>query len=178
MVRGVLLGIGAFSLLVGLWLLVPEMLARGGSPKAYQAAARIAAVRSDLYAKSAELRAGDGAASNAARAVRLSPLLPHQWLLIAEAFAAAPDKHDPEGALTMAFFTGPGQRTDARPRLALASTALRLGNPELCDLLRSDIDYLGREGKSGSSPSVVSEIVAKAPIVNRTCLARLTGTPL
>jgi hypothetical protein len=175
MVRGGLLGIGAFSVLIGLWQIGPAVMASTGSPAVQHSAARLALLRSDLYASAADRGTGDAATSDAARAVRLSPLRSHAWLQIAEAFANSNGKHDPEGALTMAFFTGSGQAADARSRVTLATTALSLDKPELCDLLRSDLDRLAKD-QDGTSAPTLGDVVAKAAASNRPCLERLIGT--
>lgn len=184
------IALAVFAIIVGAWVGLPDIFASpGASERRLRLAAQISLVRSDLWARAANRsglasgavsadpldRSADAARAGkeAEHALRLSPLLSAQWLLLAasvEGPTAAPFR---ESALTMAFFTGPGQRGEVPRRFALAAQSLSLDRPELCDLLRPDAAFLLKRGQPNSS--TLADRFAAAPAANLPCLQAIGG---
>ena len=183
--RSFLIAVAAFAVLSGLWLAVPGLMARGDAESgAGKIAARLAWFRSDLWARGATTVANAAtggavletpAAANlkahaARRALRRSPLRSDLWLALAG--APGSDAAATEAAITMAFFTGPGQRADVPARLRRAAQVLDLHRPDLCDMLRPDIGFELKQGAAGAT--IVAAAKRNVPDANAACVDRLT----
>ena len=181
--RTVLSFAAAAALFLGIWTLVPEIVTRMGSAgQGARLAARIAAIRSDFWAEAArgstrskgtsagEPPGSDGneAGSAAVHALRLSPLNAEAWLALASHIS---DPTSQEPALTMSFFTGPGERSIVDRRLALVAKNPRFGQAELCSLLRPDVDFEIKRGEVGRT--ALHNAFANAPSVTQECVRGL-----
>ena len=181
--RTVLNSAAVLALLLGIWTLVPDLVARVDSADhGSRLAARIAAVRSDVWAEAARTSArssgtsdvktpeieGGASRSAAVRALRLSPLNAEVWLALASRIS---DPTHQEPALTMSFFTGPGDPSIVDRRLTLVARNPRFGQAELCSLLRPDVDFEIRRG--GVGRIALHNALADAPPANTKCLKDL-----
>ncbi|CAL8970980.1 hypothetical protein RHODGE_RHODGE_03583 [Rhodoplanes serenus] len=172
-------GLFAFAILImacGGWLLVPELVRPGESgrlettPEAREAsasrsllAARLGAIRGDLWADAAmilvaalpgvtEVASGEAfpraihpkARVAAERAVRLAPYDPTAWFAFAAVLPAARATEDGRGPTTatlleMAFLTGPDDEALRLPRAALAVRTDAIAAAGIRDFVARDL---------------------------------------
>ncbi|WOJ89320.1 hypothetical protein RZS28_16205 [Methylocapsa polymorpha] len=161
-----LLAFGVFLGLCGIWLLTPELLrpktiglahdktsaaaAAALQPKA-QLAARIGAIRGDLWAEAAFADSSlmwadhanaaqlERARSNAETALAYAPINGETWLFLAKLPNGQPTDGGVASLLEMSYFTAPNALSLADLRLERAATSNALADKDIQEFIKSDI---------------------------------------
>lgn len=168
---------GVLASATGLWIVVPDLASLGGWSGL---AAEIGIIRGDLWAKQASVLQArtaahqvgvpqDDVAGAARAALKLGPLRPSTWLVLA---ASAADPATRQASVSMSYLTGLGQVSLVPGRVALAVNSKALKDPAIRDFVSMDMHHMISKMPEGQS--MLRSIFGSAAPADRALLRSIT----